>query len=125
MAKVMRKTTGGGRRRRAGRGRAQDEATDRFAKVFVALGESTRLRIMQMLPREPICGEMYNVVELAEELGLTQPTLSHHLKILYSAGLIERRRECNSLYFYVNQVAVVAWLKEVKKRFGCEGCPGE
>ena len=100
----------------------RDEAVDRFAKVFAALGESTRLRIMQMLPREPICEDMYNVVELAEELGLTQPTLSHHLKILYEAGLIERRRSCNSLYFYVKQEAVVGWLREVKKRFGCEGC---
>jgi len=95
---------------------------DRFAKVFAALGEGTRLKIMQILPREPICEDMYNVVELAEELGLTQPTLSHHLRILYEAGLIERRRSCNSLYFYVKQEAVVGWLCEVKKRFGCEGC---
>ena len=120
MAKTGRKSSG--RRRRVGAGRVRDEAVDRFAKVFAALGESTRLRIMQMLPREPICEDMYNVVELAEELGLTQPTLSHHLKILYEAGLIERRRSCNSLYFYVKQEAVVGWLREVKKRFGCEGC---
>ena len=43
-----------------------DEAgEDHFARVFAALGESTRLRIMQMLPREPRCDQMYNVVELA------------------------------------------------------------
>lgn len=95
---------------------------DGFAKMFAALGESTRLRIMQLLPREPICEEMYNVVDLAEELGLKQPTISHHLKILSEAGLIQGRRHCNSIYYYVDQQAVVGWLKEVRCRFGCEQC---
>jgi ArsR family transcriptional regulator len=91
----------------------------RFTRIFAALGESTRLRIMQILPREPICEQMYNVIELAEELDLTQPTVSHHLKILAQAGLVQSRRQCNSLYFYVDQEAVLQWLKEVKSRFGC------
>ena len=95
---------------------------DRFAQVFAALGESTRLRIMQLLPRQPIADEMYNVIELAQELGLRQPTVSHHLKILAEAGLIQGRRQTNSLYYYVDQQAVVAWLRDVKCRFGCEGC---
>ena len=95
---------------------------DRFAQCFAALGEPTRLRIMQMLPRQPICEQMYNVIELAEELGLTQPTVSHHLKILSEAGLVLCRRQCNSLYFYVDQGAVIHWLQTVKSRFGCEGC---
>ncbi len=97
-------------------------ADDRFAQTFAALGETTRLRIMQLLPREQICAAMYNVVELAGELGLRQPTVSHHLKILAQAGLIHGRRHSNNLYYYVDQQAVVAWLKEVKSRFGCEGC---
>ena len=95
---------------------------DGFAHTFAALGESTRLRIMQLLPREPIATEMYNVVELARELGLRQPTVSHHLKILAEARLIQARRHSNSLYYYVDQQAVVTWLKEVRCRFGCEGC---
>ncbi len=95
------------------------EATDSFAGIFAALGEPTRLRIMQILPREPLCEQMYNVVELAEELGLTQPTVSHHLKILSEAGLVQCRRQCNSIYYYVNQPAVLDWLKLTKQRFGC------
>jgi ArsR family transcriptional regulator len=94
-------------------------AEGRFTQAFAALGEPTRLKIMQMLPREPICEQMYNVIELAEELGLTQPTVSHHLKILSEAGLVRCRRQCNSLYFYVNQEAVLGWLRDVKSRFGC------
>jgi len=103
------------------RGLAEASHVDCFAKVFAALGEPTRLRIMQILPREPRCDQMYNVVELAEELGLKQPTVSHHLKILSKAGLVGCRRDCNSLYFYVNQPAVLEWMCQTKKRFGCDG----
>ena len=102
--------------------RTRSTDMDRFAVIFAALGESTRLRIMQILPREPICEQMYNVIELAEELGLKQPTISHHLKILSEAGLVSCRRACNSLYFYVNQQAVIDWMKETKSRFGCDNC---
>ncbi len=91
----------------------------RFARVFQALGEPNRLRIMQILPQQPVCREMYNVVELAEELGLTQPTVSHHLKILRRAGLVDSRRQCNSVYFYVDQANVHQWLQQVQRRFGC------
>ncbi len=82
----------------------------RCAAAFEALGEPTRLRIMRLLPREPRCDAMYNVVELADELGLTQPTVSHHLKILSETGLVLCRRQCNSLYFYVNQPVVEEFL---------------
>ena len=100
----------------------REVSAEQFAKIFAALGESTRLRIMQILPRQPICEEMYNVIELAQELGLKQPTISHHLKILAEAGLVQCRRQSNSLYYYVDQEAVVRWLKETKIRFGCENC---
>ena len=46
-------------------------------------------------------------------------TVSHHLKILSEAGLVGCRRQCNSLYFYVNQEAVLGWLRDVKMKFGC------
>ncbi|MCL5945672.1 MAG: metalloregulator ArsR/SmtB family transcription factor [Planctomycetes bacterium] len=93
---------------------------EHFASIFNALGEPTRVRIMQILPCAAICQEMYNVVELAEELGLTQPTVSHHLKQLRLAGLVKWRRQCNSVYFYVNQPVVRAWLEEARRSFGCE-----
>ena len=97
----------------------QPQRADEFALIFEALGESTRLAIMQLLPRQAVCKDMYNVVELAQELGLTQPTVSHHLKLLREARLVKCRRQCNSLYFYVNQPVVLRWMAETKKRFGC------
>ena len=96
-----------------------DPPQDEFALIFEALGESSRLAIMQLLPRQAVCKDMYNVVELAQELGLTQPTVSHHLKLLRAAQLVKCRRQCNSLYFYVNQPVVLRWIAETKKRFGC------
>ena len=123
MARRLSKPAPSASRRPRHRG-APTAAVDPFARVFAALGEPTRLRIMQILPRQAICEEMYNVIELAEELGLTQPTISHHLKILSDAGIIACRRACNSMYYYVDQAAVLAWLQEVKARFGCETSSG-
>ena len=104
-------------------GEGAERAAAAFAKVFSALGESTRLRIMQILPRQPVCEQMDNVLELADQLGLSQPTVSHHLKILSEAHLVLCRRQCNSLYYYVNQAAVLAWLEQTKCRFGCQNQP--
>lgn len=52
-------------------------------KVFKALADKNRLRILKMLQRKPMC-----VCEIREVLGLAQPTVSKHLKILKEAGLI-------------------------------------
>ncbi len=84
---------------------------DRFAAAFAALGEPTRLRIMQLLPRQPICEQMYNVVELAEELGLTQPTVSHHLKVLREAGLVKGEKRGLWVHYTLNDDA----LEQVKE----------
>ncbi len=91
---------------------------DRYLMVFEALGEPMRLRIMELLPREPRCMDMYNVIELAAELGLSQPTVSHHLKMLRGAGLVKSRRQCNSVYFYTDMRAVDRWLSEAARRLG-------
>ncbi|MDD5258871.1 MAG: metalloregulator ArsR/SmtB family transcription factor [bacterium] len=53
-------------------------------KVFKALADKNRLRILKMLQRKPMC-----VCEIREVLGLAQPTVSKHLKILKDAGIIE------------------------------------
>ena len=82
---------------------------------------STDLAFANDACREPRCDQMYNVVELAEELGLKQPTVSHHLKILSDAGLIGSRRDCNSVYYYVNQPSILEWMCQTKRRFGCDG----
>ncbi len=70
------------------------------AAVFRALGDPTRLRILQLLPAAPICKDMYNVNELVEEIGGSQPNMSRHLHILKDVGLVECRKKCCNVYYW-------------------------
>src|SRR5215510_11363554 len=65
--------------------------------VIKALADRQRLRIVNMLLRaggEPVC-----VCEFEPFLGLSQGTVSHHLKVLAEAGLVEREGRGNRGYF--------------------------
>jgi ArsR family transcriptional regulator, arsenate/arsenite/antimonite-responsive transcriptional repressor len=59
------------------------------AAVFKALSDPARVRIVNLLARnpEPVC-----VCELTPAVGLSQPTVSHHLKKLVQAGLLHREQ---------------------------------
>lgn len=58
------------------------------ALICKALGDSNRLRIVRMLSDGEKCG-----CKLLEAFDITQPTLSHHMRILSECGLIETRKE--------------------------------
>lgn len=66
-----------------------DEASE-LARGFSALGDPVRLRVLSMLAAAP-AGEVC-VCEFVEPLGKSQPTVSHHLKILGEAGLVHGER---------------------------------
>ena len=76
---------------------ADAEAT---AAVFKALADPTRVRIVSMLARseEPAC-----VCELIPPLGLSQPTVSHHLKKLVQAGLLTREQRGVWAYYSLDR----------------------
>jgi ArsR family transcriptional regulator len=61
---------------------------DHLATILKAIAVPTRLRILSMIHARN--GGEACVCELTEPLGLTQPTVSHHLKVLVDAGLITR-----------------------------------
>jgi ArsR family transcriptional regulator len=64
------------------------EDAERLAAALKAIAVPARLRLLSMIyARE---GGEACVCELTEPLGLTQPTVSHHLKVLVDAGLISR-----------------------------------
>jgi ArsR family transcriptional regulator len=65
----------------------QAQAAD-LARVLKALADPTRLRLVSMVAAHE--GGEACVCELTEPLGLTQPTISHHLKILVDAGIFSR-----------------------------------
>lgn len=77
---------------------AAPDRTDLVAKYFRALGDPTRLRILELLVAE---GEL-SVGELVERLGSGQTAVSNHLSCLRWCGFIETRREHRVVY---NRVA--------------------
>lgn len=58
------------------------------AKVFKALSDETRIRILKMLESRPLC-----VCEIQHVLKGSQPNVSHHLKTLSEAGLVESEKD--------------------------------
>ena len=90
----------------------EDEALA-TAELFKALGDPARVRIVNLLATHgsPVCA-----CDLYEPLGLSQPTVSHHLKKLTDAGLVQREQRGRWAYFSlkrdaVEKLAVVADLK--------------
>src|SRR3954453_13899130 len=68
-----------------------DDQAMELAKVFKALGDPVRLRLMSMIASRGQGGEVC-VCELTPAFDLSQPTISHHLKLLRQAGLIDCER---------------------------------
>ena len=77
---------------------ADDEA-DATARLFKALADPARIRIVNVLAQadEPVCA-----CEFMPVLGLAQATVSHHLKKLTEAGLLEREQRGKWAYFSLN-----------------------
>lgn len=71
-----------------------------------ALADPVRMGILGLLPGEPKCEDVYNVSEIAGELGVAQSTVSHHLGILKAAGLVSCRKMCRDVYYWIDRVAV-------------------
>src|SRR5689334_6393887 len=73
------------------------------AELFKALSDPARVRIVNALAtsREPVCA-----CEFEPALGLSQPTVSHHLKKLTDAGLVEREQRGKRAYFSLKRDAV-------------------
>jgi len=69
--------------------------TVEFAK---ALADETRQRIMSIC-----CCRSLSVNEIVEQTGVTQPTVSHHLKVLRDAGLVNTERRGKEIYYSLNQ----------------------
>lgn len=61
-----------------------------LAKMFKALGDPTRVRLLSMIAAQP--GNEACVCDLTAPVGLSQPTVSHHLKQLTDAGLLTREQ---------------------------------
>jgi len=77
----------------------------RCVAVFRALGDPTRLEVFRAIAGhgEPIC-----VCDLVARFDVSQPTISHHLKVLREAGLIVGERRGTWIYYSINRETVAA-----------------
>lgn len=72
-------------------------AAERLAGVLKALGEPTRLRLVSLIAAH--AGAEACVCDLTDPVGLSQPTVSHHLKVLVDAGLLDRQQRGKWAYY--------------------------
>ena len=79
-----------------------DDEAEATAQLFRALADPARIRILNVLATqaEPVCG-----CDLEGPLGLSQPTVSFHLKKLHDAGLLEREKRGVWVYYGLNREA--------------------
>lgn len=81
-------------------GRVLDvEAADTLARVFKALGDPARVRLLSLIAASD--GGEACICDLTEPIGLSQPTVSHHMRLLAEAGLVSRDQRGKWAYFRV------------------------
>ena len=80
-----------------------DDQAEATARLFKALADPHRIKIVNLLATspEPVC-----VCEFTGPLGLRQPTVSHHLKKLMDAGLLDREQRGTWAYYSLRRDAL-------------------
>jgi ArsR family transcriptional regulator, arsenate/arsenite/antimonite-responsive transcriptional repressor len=77
----------------------QPDEAERLAVMFRVLGEASRLQLLSLIASQSTGAAC--VCELIEPLGLSQPTVSHHLKVLHDAGFLTKERRGTWIYYRV------------------------
>jgi len=94
------------------RGLAEGDANPAEArkrgKFYKALGDETRQRMLSLLHSREMC-----VCELITALSMTQPTTSHHLKILEEANLVQSRKEGKWVFYSITNQKLITQLLAV------------
>lgn len=87
-------------------GRLRRQDAERLAQQFKAIADPARLRLLNFIASQPDAEAC--VCVLTEPLGLAQPTVSHHLRVLTEAGLLERERRGTWAYYRLVPAAIEA-----------------
>ena len=92
-------------------GALDEDAAERLARVFRALGDRHRVRLLSLIAASE--GGEACICDLTAPVGLAQPTVSHHLKVLREAGIVGSERQGLWAYYFVIPEALEelsAWL---------------
>lgn len=84
----------------------EQETAETLARAFKALGDPTRVRLLSLIAAAP--GGEACICDLTEPVGLTQPTVSHHMRLLVEVGLATREQRGRWAYFRVVPQALAA-----------------
>lgn len=80
-----------------------NDQAGQLSRAFEALAHPIRLQLLDVLARK---GGRVCVCDLVAALPVKQPTISHHLKLLREAGMVDCERQGNWAYYFVNEAAV-------------------
>ena len=86
-----------------------NENHDKNAVISKAFTDTNRLMIIEMLS----CGELC-ACKILEKFNITQPTLSHHMRILCDCGLVSSRKDGKWTYYTLNASAVDDYLTFIR-----------
>lgn len=82
------------------------------AKMLKALSDPKRLKIVDMLSKGELCACV-----ILEEFHITQPTLSHDMKVLVESGLVNDRREGKNIYYSIDKDAFIELSESLRSVF--------
>lgn len=71
-----------------------EQPYEEYRTVFKALSDEIRLKIVDMLSEREMCGN-----EILEQFTITQPTLSYHMRILTSSGIVSGQKRGSWIYY--------------------------
>src|SRR6266852_3009352 len=89
-------------------------ASEEFDRISKALADPQRREILQKLA----ISSRLNCSDIHALFDISQPTVSHHLKELLYAGLVEKQKQGQFCYYHVNSAVLVAYTSELQRRFG-------
>ena len=78
------------------------------SRIFKALSDPARLKIVKLLSFKKMC-----VCELMVALSMTQPTVSHHLKILEDTGLVKSEKKGKWVFYKIAKPEVIALIDKI------------
>lgn len=97
----------------------EEEAVLLHRYICEGVGDPKRLRLLYLVAERP-----HNVSELTKILGVSQPTVSHHLRILRDRGLVEARKEGTAVYYSLSNPRILEALdmmRAIVAQFLAEG----
>jgi ArsR family transcriptional regulator, arsenate/arsenite/antimonite-responsive transcriptional repressor len=87
-------------------------STKQFEKISKALGDNSRVKILHFISHKGGCGQCSDIQTVVD---LAQPSISHHVKILVDAGLIEPEKEGRNHKYTLREDVLDLYIQEVSR----------